>query len=163
VAAVYRKLRRYCTEAADGLILPDGRNGLTQVGHLALTPAALLAVETKNSGGLVLGQAGDRTWNQCIGRQRHKLQNPLRQNHGHIKAVQALVPGVPVSGVVALTNRGRFPTGQPVGLVVLSELHRVVGQGVGAGVPQTYRHAWEAVVGQSTTSRQTATGNLTLL
>ena len=45
-AVVSRKLRRYCAEVADDLILPDGRGGLTQVDHLALTPTGLLVVET---------------------------------------------------------------------------------------------------------------------
>jgi hypothetical protein len=120
---------------ADDLIVPDGRGGLTQVDHLALTAAALLVVETKNYGGLILGQARDRTWTQCIGRQRHKLQNPLRQNYSHIKAVQALAPGVPVSGLVVFTNRAQFPKGQPSGVVMLSDLRRMAGQDIGADVP----------------------------
>ncbi len=152
-AAVSRNLRRYCAEVADDLILPDGRDGLTQVDHLALTPAGLVVVETKNYGGLMLGQARDRTWTQCIGRQRHKLQNPLRQNHGHIKAVEALAAGVPVSGLVVFTNRARFPKGRPAGVVSLSGLRRVFGQDAGAGVPQRYREAWESVVAQSRTDR----------
>ena len=159
-AGVSRKLRRYCAEVADDLILPDGRGGLTQVDHLALTPTGLLVVETKNYGGLILGQARDRTWTQCIGRQRHKLQNPLRQNYGHIKAVQTLAEGVPVSGLVVFTNRARFPKGQPSGVVVLSDLRRVVGQGAGAEVPPTYRQAWEAVVAQSRTDRATREAHL---
>jgi len=32
------------------LILPDGRDGLTQIDHLALMSNGLLVVETKNSG-----------------------------------------------------------------------------------------------------------------
>jgi hypothetical protein len=152
-ALVSRKLRRYCAEVADDLILPDGRGGLTQVDHFALTPTGLLVVETKNYGGLILGQARDQTWTQCIGRQRHKLQNPLRQNYGHIKTVQALAPGVPVSGLVVFANRAQFPKGQPSGVVMLSDLRRMAGQDVGADVPQTYRQAWEAVVAQSRTDR----------
>lgn len=152
-AAVSRKLRRYCSEAADDLILPDGRDGLTQVDHLALTPAGLLVVETKNYGGLILGQSRDRAWTQCIGRQRNKLQNPLRQNQGHVKAVQALAAGVPVSGLVVFTNRARFPKGRPTGVLLLSELRRVFRQDAGAGVPQSYRQAWESVVAHSRTDR----------
>ena len=63
-AAVYRRLRRCCAAVADDLILPDGRGGLTQLDHLALTPASLLIVESKNYNGLIFGQARDRTWTQ---------------------------------------------------------------------------------------------------
>jgi len=152
-AAVSWKLRRYCVEVADDLILPDGRGGLTQVDHLALTPGGLFFVETKNYGGLILGQTRDRTWTQCIGRRRHKLQNPLRQNWGHIKAVEALATGVPVSGLVVFTSRARFPKGLPAGVILLSDLRRVFARESGADVPQTYRQGWESVVAQSRSDR----------
>ncbi len=152
-AAVSRKLRRRCAAVADDLILPEGRDGLTQVDHLALTPAGLVVVETKNYGGLILGQARDRTWTQCVGRQRHKLQNPLRQNYGHVKEVQALAAEVPVSRLVVFTNRARFPKGRPAGVLLLSDLHRLLAQDAGASVPKTYRQAWESVVAQSMSDR----------
>lgn len=78
-AAVARRLRRSCAEVANDLILRDGRGGLTQIDHLALTSDGLLVVETKDLGGLIFGQAHDRTWTQCIGRQKRTFENPLRQ------------------------------------------------------------------------------------
>lgn len=38
-AAVSRKLRRYCAEVADHLILPDGRNGLTEEAGASIAPS----------------------------------------------------------------------------------------------------------------------------
>lgn len=45
-AAVSRALRRRLAHVADDVILPDGRGGLTQIDHLALTPTGVLVVET---------------------------------------------------------------------------------------------------------------------
>ncbi|TVQ86228.1 MAG: NERD domain-containing protein [Chromatiaceae bacterium] len=117
--AVSRVLRRMFVETLDDVILPDGRGGLTQIDHLALTPAGLLVVETKNYGGSIFGQTDEPTWTQAIGGQRNRFQNPLRQNFGHIAAVKFHAPGVPVLGRVVFTNRARFPKGMPEGVVAL--------------------------------------------
>ncbi|NEX15506.1 MAG: hypothetical protein C1943_02430 [Halochromatium sp.] len=92
--AVARVLKRYTRYVANDIILPNGLGGLTQIDRLALTPNGILVIETKNYSGLVLGREQEPTWMQVIGRRRHLFQNPLRQNHGHIKAVQALVSGL---------------------------------------------------------------------
>ena len=75
-AAVSRRLRRYCAEVADDLILPNGRGGLAQIDHLVLTPAGLVVVETKNYSGLIFGEVRDRTWTQCIGRATEQVREP---------------------------------------------------------------------------------------
>jgi hypothetical protein len=154
-AAVARTLGRHLEQVANDLLLPDGRGGLTQVDHLALTADGLLVLETKNYAGLVLGQARDRTGTQCIGRQRHRFQNPLRQNHGHIKAVEALAgEGSRVSGLVVFTHRARFPKGRPEGVVMLSELKRRLAAAGNGGIRDDERQAWERVVASAVQGRQ---------
>jgi len=85
------RLRGLFPRVLDDLILPDGRGGLTQIDHLALTPAGLLVVETKTYSGSIFGTATEPTWTQAIGRQRNRFQNPLRQNYGHVRAIEALL------------------------------------------------------------------------
>ncbi len=152
-AAVSRRLRRCCAEVANDMVLRDGRGGLTQIDHLALTPDGLLVVETKNYGGLIFGQVHDRTWTQCIGRQRNKFQNPLRQNYGHIKAVQALVPGVPVLGLVVFMDRAQFPKGIPEGVTTLRTLRWKLAPVTDATITTEYRRAWDAVLAEVLTDR----------
>jgi len=152
-AAVSRRLRRCCAEVANDLVLRDGRGGLTQIDHVALTPDGLLVVETKNYGGLIFGQVHDRTWTQCIGRQRNTFQNPLRQNYGHIKAVQALTPGVPVCGLVVFMDRARFPKGLPEGVTKLRTLRASLAQVTDAPISTSYRRAWDAVLAEVLTDR----------
>jgi hypothetical protein len=153
-------LRRYCREVVDDLILPDGRGGLAQIDHLVLTSAGLLVVETKNYGGLIFGETRDRTWTQCIGRQRNRLQNPLRQNYGHIKAVQALSTGVPVTGLVVFTNRARFPKGQPDGVTTIAALPRALVPLAGATISADYRSAWSTILAQARTDREARRAHL---
>ena len=145
--AVSHVLRRLFAETLDDVILPDGRGGLTQIDHLALTAAGLLVVETKNYGGSILGQAYEPTWTQVIGGQRNRFQNPLRQNFGHIEAVKFHAPGVPVLGRVVFTNRTRFPKGMPEGVVALAGLRSSLQALLGGEIlPQTHL-AWEQLRG----------------
>jgi restriction system protein len=162
-AAVSRRLRRYCAKVADDLIVPDDHGGLTQIDHLALTPAGLLVVETKNYSGLIFGETRDSTWTQCIGRQRNKFQNPLRQNFGHTKAVEAIAPGVPVAGIVVFTDRARFPNGRPAGVLTLSELRSRYAPEKYIGVPHDYRGGWDAVVARARTDRDARRAHLAAL
>lgn len=159
-AAVSRRLRRYCAEVADDLILPNGRGGLAQIDHLVLTPAGLVVVETKNYSGLIFGEVRDRTWTQCIGRQRNKFENPLRQNYGHIKAVEALATGVPVTGLVVFIDRARFPKGEPNGVTTLSALSRALAPVAHEAVSTDYRRAWDAVLAQARTDREARRAHL---
>ncbi|WP_295406280.1 nuclease-related domain-containing protein [uncultured Thiocystis sp.] len=152
-AQVGRALGRLFPEVRHDLILPDGRGGLTQLDHVALTPAGLLVVETKNYRGTVLGQANEATWTQLMGRQRHSFQNPLRQNHAHIKAVQALGLGVAVSGRVVFTSAARFPKGLPDGVSRVSALSDDLADWARGEVPPAVLHAWKTLLGHARTDR----------
>ncbi len=121
-ARVGARLKRLLPEVRDDLILPDGRGGLTQIDHLALTPAGLLVVETKTYSGLILGQAHEPTWTQVIGRRRHRFQNPLRQNFAHVRAIEALLPDIPVEGRVVFAGQARFANGMPEGVCHAADL-----------------------------------------
>ena len=161
-AAVGRRLRRYCDDVANDLIIRDGRGGLTQIDHLALTSHGLLVVETKDFGGLVFGQAHDQTWTQCIGTERHKFENPLRQNYGHVKAVQAIVPGVPVSGLVVFTDRAQFPNGLREGATTLSQLPLALPLTSAESICIGHRDAWDVVLSHVLTDRLSRQAHLVL-
>ena len=161
-AAVARRLRRYCVEAANDVILRDDRGGLTQIDHLTLTSDGLLVVETKNFGGLIFGQTHDRTWTQCIGRQKRRFENPLRQNYGHVKAVQAIVPDVPVTGLVVFMDRAQFPKGLPTGVTKLSLLPQVLPLTTAKSIRAEQRDVWETVMSHVLTDRLSRQAHLVI-
>ncbi|WP_295406441.1 nuclease-related domain-containing protein [uncultured Thiocystis sp.] len=150
---VGRALERLFPEVRHDLILPDGRGGLTQTDHIALTSAGLLVVETKNYRGTILGQATEATWTQSMGRKRHFFQNPLRQNYSHIKAVQALGLGVPVSGRIVFTSAARFPQGLPDGVSRVSALPDDLADWTRGEVPPAVHHAWKTLLTHTRTDR----------
>jgi len=63
------------------------RDITTQIDHLILSEFGVFVIETKNKSGLIYGGEHDKNWTQKIGRRTHKIQNPIHQNYGHIKAL----------------------------------------------------------------------------
>lgn len=120
------------------IILPDGRGGSTQVDHLVLTGAGILVVETKNYSGLVFGQGHEAQWTERLGQRSYRFQNPLRQNFGHVQAIRALAPGMPVLGRVVFTDDARFPNGAPEGVSVLTDLRRDLVNLIGHEAPSPH-------------------------
>ena len=109
-AAVAGALARAGLPALHDVVLRNGR-GLTQVDHLVRLPDGIAVIETKALGGTVTGGVRDRHWVQHLreGAVRTAFQNPLLQNHRHVRAVRELAGlGVPVSGLVVSAGAGRF-------------------------------------------------------
>jgi len=137
------------------VIIPDGRGGLTQIDHLFLAGNGIHVVETKNYQGRIFGGARQKTWTQKIGRKSVRINNPLRQNWGHTKAVEALVGAeVPVHGTVVFGQQAKFPKGMPEGVTRPRELAKLLKQGGASGEP---REEWLAAWQRLKTSAKTDT------
>ena len=109
-AAVADVLARAGLPALHDVVLRDGR-GLTQVDHLVRWLGGIVVIETKALAGTVTGSVRDRCWVQHLrgGEVRTAFQNPLLQNHRHVRAVRELAgAGVPVSGLVVSAGAGQF-------------------------------------------------------
>lgn len=139
-AMVGGRLDQLFGEVLHDIIIPDGRGGLTQIDHVALTVEGLLVVETKNYSGAIFGTARDAKWTQKLGGRSYRFQNPIHQNYLHVSALQALQLGIPVQGQVVFTDKSRFPKGMPAGVSYLSHLQQ---DPTGASVPPAYLAAWE--------------------
>ena len=139
-------LRQLAAAVRDDVLLPTDRGGLTQIDHLALTPAGIWVVETKDYGGLIFGGAKDSLWTQKLGGRTHRFGNPLHQNYGHVKAVEATLPGIEVRGLVVFTDRSRFPRGLPEGVVQAADLSGALAERFGQGeVPVALKARWDAL------------------
>ena len=67
--------------------------------------------------------------------------------------MQALAPGVPVSGLVVFMDRARFPKGIPEGVTKLRTLRWTLAPVADATIPAEYRRAWDAVLAEVLTDR----------
>ncbi|MCF7848537.1 MAG: NERD domain-containing protein [Kiritimatiellales bacterium] len=94
------------------------KNGTTQIDHLIVSIFGIFAIETKNYKGWIFANAKDAKWTQVNFKQKHRFQNPLRQNHAHICALAELldIPQEKIHGVVCFMGDAKFKTGVPEGV-----------------------------------------------
>ena len=103
-----------------GLIVQDER-GTTEVDEVLVTPAGIFVIEKKDFGAWIFGNENDEHWTAVYRNgEKHRFQNPIRQNYRHIKALESYL-GVPrsmLSSVVAFSRRSRFKTRLPSDVLV---------------------------------------------
>ncbi|NUU61088.1 nuclease-related domain-containing protein [Paenibacillus agri] len=103
------QLPKECKSLSD-LMLPNpkSRTGYAQIDHIIISPYCLFVIETKNYNGEIKGGRTDQQWSVS---NRYKMYNPLKQNYGHIKAIESLLKGVPKVksvSIISFTMRCRF-------------------------------------------------------
>lgn len=105
-------------------------NGTTQIDHLLVTEHALFVIETKHYKGWIFGRPNDDNWTQTIYRKKSRFRNPLLQNYGHVKTVQALfkLPERAFVGVVVFTGEAEFKSDLGPQVIRLAELLEFVGR-----------------------------------
>ena len=130
-AIVSGRLRKNLPEGEytviDDVYLPiDG--GTTQIDHLVVSRFGVFVVETKNYTGWIYADGKSKVWTQVVFRQKHTLQNPIRQNYLHVCTIADLL-GVPkeiLVGVVAFTGDCEFKTPMPEGVVYSRKLAKYI-------------------------------------
>lgn len=92
------------------------REDTTQVDHVVVSRYGIFVLETKClKGRIIVDPSNDANWLQIVGRRKYRLQNPLRQNYSHVKAVQRIT-GVHTSKIhsyAVMAGTARFDGGYP--------------------------------------------------
>jgi len=103
------QLPKACKAVSDLMVRnPKSRTGFAQIDHVVVTPYGVFVIETKNYSGEIKGGREDKQWS--VGG-RFKMYNPLKQNQGHIKALDnVLANHAPLSfiSLISFTMRCRF-------------------------------------------------------
>ena len=100
----------------------------TQIDHVIVSRYGVFCIETKNMSGWIFGNAQDRQWTQKIYRQSYRFQNPLRQNHKHVRALESLL-GLSrgaVHSVVVFTGDATIKTAMPKNVAYAMSFPRYV-------------------------------------
>ena len=105
------------------LSLPVG-NDSTQIDHVVVSRYGVFVIETKNYSGWIFGSAKSKVWTQVLYREKHKFQNPLRQNYKHTKAIQSFLSlrSSSIISIVAFVGNAKFRTVLPSNVVHLKKL-----------------------------------------
>jgi restriction system protein len=98
-----------------GLIVRDGR-GTTEIDEVVVTPAGVFVIEKKDFNAWIYGSGNDEYWTAVYKYgEKHRFQNPIRQNYRHLKALESLlrIPRPMLSSLVAFSDRSRLMTPMP--------------------------------------------------
>jgi len=133
-AAVRRALTQNFTGPAyhllNNITLPFD-DGTTQIDHILISKNGIFVIESKHLSGWIFANASWPTWTQVIFKQKHKFQNPLRQNYKHTKAIQRVLDFIPsehIHALVAFTGDAVFKTERPTGVFDIASLVKHIGQ-----------------------------------
>jgi nuclease-like protein len=95
-------------DVLDDFLLPGAYGGLTRIDHAILTSGGILCIQTKHYNGIIFGDADEPQWTNVDGIHRRRFLNPLIQNEGRTRALQKVVPEVPVANLVVFTGDVQF-------------------------------------------------------
>ncbi len=107
---IHKILNARSPDLLEDFILPGAYGGLTHIDYAILTSGGILCIRTKHYNGIVFGGTDEPQWSNVDGVSRRKFLNPLIQNEGRTKALQNVVPDVPVANLVVFTGTVQFTT-----------------------------------------------------
>jgi len=105
---IHKILNARSPDLLEDFILPGAYGGLTHIDYAILTSGGIICIQTKHYDGIVFGDADEPQWTNVDGIRRRKFLNPLIQNEGRSKALQKVVPNVPVAKLVVFTGSIQF-------------------------------------------------------
>lgn len=119
---IRRVLNRRSPDVLHDFILPGAYGGLTKIDHAILTAGGILCIQTKHYNGIVFGAEEEAQWTNVDGTAKRRFLNPLIQNAGRTRALQNVVPDVPVANLVVFTGKVEFPTPPPKNVLRVAEV-----------------------------------------
>lgn len=91
-----RRVNKILERLDDSKVLKDvllkTENGTTQIDHILIHKKGIFVIETKNFDGWIFGSEKDKYWVQSLYKKKSKFYNPIRQNYGHVKAIEKYLP-----------------------------------------------------------------------
>ena len=81
-----------------------------QIDHIVLSKFGIFVIEMKNYYGLITGSEYSNKWIQYLGKNKYYFYNPIRQNYGHIKALEEVL-GLDANifiSIICISNQARL-------------------------------------------------------
>ena len=153
---IRRALEARSPDVLHDFILPGAYGGLIKIDHAILTAGGILCIQTKHYNGIVFGAEDEAQWTNVDGTLRRRFLNPLIQNEGRTRALQNVVPDVPVDNVVVFTGNVDFPTPPPKNVIRVSGLDSFIAKHVfGPSKVKDWDAAWLTVKSAALTDEAT--------
>lgn len=91
VSNTLKKLPANDFKIIDNVLLRKSDGSTTQIDHIVVSIFGIFSIETKNYKGIITGGEYSDQWTKHMYKKKYKFQNPIRQNYGHIKALEELL------------------------------------------------------------------------
>jgi hypothetical protein len=108
------KLNRQVYHLINNVTLPT-EDGTTQIDHIIVSVYGVFVIETKNLRGWIFGRPNQKNWTLQHYKKRYKFQNPLHQNHKHIRVLQSIsnLEDKQMHSLVVFVGDSEFKTSMP--------------------------------------------------
>ena len=123
-------LARRSKDVLHDFILPGAYSGLAKIDHAILTAGGILCIQTKHFNGIVFGGPDEAQWTNVDGVHRRRFLNPTIQNEGRTRAIQKVVPDVPVENLVIFTGSVEFTSAPPKNVIHVRDLESYIAKHV---------------------------------
>ena len=123
-------LARRSRDVLHDFIIPGAYGGLAKIDHAILTAGGILCIQTRHCNGIVFGDEDEAQLTNVDGVHRRRFLNPLIQNEGRTRALQQVVPDVPVDNLVIFTGSVEFTSAPPKNVIHVSRLDSYVAKHV---------------------------------
>lgn len=141
-----RALHKLSPDVLHDFILPGAYGGLAKIDHAVLTAGGILCIQCKHYNGIVFGAQDEAQWTNVDGTQRRRFLNPLIQNEGRSRALQKVVPDVPVSNLVVFTGSVEFTSAPPKNVIHIRDIQSFIDKFVfGPSKVEDWDTAWLTV------------------
>ena len=153
---IRRALGARSPDVLHDFILPGSYGGLVKIDHAILTAGGILCIQSKHYNGIVFGAEDEPQWTNVDSTLRRRFLNPLIQNEGRTRALQKVVPDVPVANVVVFTGAVEFPTPPPKNVIPVDQIDSFIAKFVfGPSKVEDWDAAWLTVKSAALTDEDT--------
>ncbi|MGD8926929.1 MAG: nuclease-related domain-containing protein [Thioalkalispiraceae bacterium] len=129
--------------------IPDGLGEMIYIEQLLLRPSELLLVTVKPFRGNIFAAEQIDLWTQVIGHHSYKFPNPLHQQERDLQALTAVMPKLPVNGMVVFAKGSRFPKGKPDNVCDYQELKQLANEKNQQSINTSVQDAWQNLTTQA--------------
>lgn len=119
---IRRVLRNCGNDVIHDFVLPGAFGGMTPIDSALLTKGGIICILTKHYDGTIFGTPDDPQWLNIDGTVRRNFLNPMIQNASRVRALQQIVPGVPVRNLVVFTGNVHFAADRDKNVIQLEQL-----------------------------------------
>lgn len=125
-------LNRKEYKVLNNITLQTAPGKTSQMDHVIVSVYGIFVIETKNYQGWIFGNEKDQQWTQVLYRNNYKFYNPIKQNQGHIYALQNIIhhKSIPFISIISFDIKATLKDIQVdsdhVSVVYMNQVNKII-------------------------------------